>query len=128
MRRPPLLIVALVVFASALGAPATSAVEARHGVPAMTAASVRAGAMPDHFGIGLSAQPAEPNLTGWMPGTGIAWDFAYQYLSGGVNTGHSWQTWIQDGRYPAVVRAERPPARVHPGVPVLHAGPVARTL
>ena len=100
MRRPlSLLIGALLVAGPVLGVPAPPA-SGRPGPTSGYAAAARAGALPDHFGIGLSAQPADPNLTGWMPGTGIPWDFAYQYLSGGVNTGHGWQTWIQNGRYP----------------------------
>jgi hypothetical protein len=51
-------------------------------------------AMPDHFAFGLMNGPG---AVGWMNESrahnGAAWDFRYQYLAGGVNTGHGWETW-----------------------------------
>jgi len=34
-----------------------------------------------------------------MPNSGIPWDYAYQYLSGGVNTGGGWETWNGSGQF-----------------------------
>lgn len=28
------------------------------------------------------------------------WDYAYQYLAAGVNTGNGWQTWNTNGQFP----------------------------
>ena len=39
------------------------------------AASVPPG-LPTHFGIGLSAGPNDDGLYGWMPNSGIPWDYA----------------------------------------------------
>jgi hypothetical protein len=35
-----------------------------------------------------------------MPNSGIPFDYAYQYLAGGVNTGNGWQTWNTSGQFP----------------------------
>jgi len=56
--------------------------------------------LPSHFGIGLSAAPNSNGLDGWMPNSGIPWDYAYQYLSGGVNTNSGWETWNSNGQFP----------------------------
>ena len=63
------------------------------------AAALPAG-LPAHFGIGLTAAPNASGLTGWMPNSGIPWDYAYAYLSAGVNTGSGWETWNTNGQYP----------------------------
>jgi hypothetical protein len=34
-----------------------------------------------------------------MPNSGIPWDYSYQYLSGGVNTGSGWETWNTGGQF-----------------------------
>jgi hypothetical protein len=34
-----------------------------------------------------------------MPNSGIPFDYAYQYLSGGVNTGSGWETWNTSGQF-----------------------------
>src|SRR5438045_2610873 len=44
--------------------------------------------LPLYFSFGLFNQD-----TNWITGSGIPWDFRYQYLSGGVNTGDGWATW-----------------------------------
>ncbi len=62
------------------------------------AASVPAG-LPGHIGIGLSAHPDSTGIYGWMPNSNIPWDYAYQYLSGGVNTGSGWETWNSSGQF-----------------------------
>src|SRR5205085_12489716 len=56
--------------------------------------------LPSHFGIGLSAGPSSNGLYGWMPNSTIPWDYAYQYLSGGVNTASGWETWNTSGQFP----------------------------
>jgi len=52
--------------------------------------------LPAHFALGVSAAPNDT----WMPRSGIAWDYAYQYLAGGVNTGSGWRTWNDRGQFP----------------------------
>ena len=56
--------------------------------------------LPTHFGIGLTAHPDNTGIYGWMPNSGVPWDYAYQYLSGGVNTGGGWETWNTSGQFP----------------------------
>jgi len=46
--------------------------------------------IPHRLGIGLMNSPAQ---LGWMTGSGIPWDYRYQYLTGGVNTGGGWADW-----------------------------------
>ena len=62
--------------------------------------AARAAALPGHFGIGLSARPDVSGLAGWMPRTKVPWDFAYQYMAGGVNTGNGWATWNDRAQFP----------------------------
>lgn len=52
--------------------------------------------LPSHFAFGLSASPGDT----WMPQSGIPWDYRYQYLSAGVNTGYGWETWNSSGQFP----------------------------
>jgi hypothetical protein len=56
--------------------------------------------LPQHFAIGLSAQPDRSGLQGWVPESGVPWDYTYQYLAGGVNTGSGWATWNTRGQFP----------------------------
>ena len=56
--------------------------------------------LPSHLAIGLGAQPSSQELYGWLPDSGIPWDYAYQYLSGGANTGGGWQTWNEQSQFP----------------------------
>jgi hypothetical protein len=51
---------------------------------------------PAHFGLGVSA---EPNDT-WIAQSGVPWDYQYQYLAGGVNTGSGWRTWNENAQFP----------------------------
>ncbi len=44
------------------------------------------------FMIGLGNQPGDLS---WMTGSGIPWDFRYQYLVGDVTNGTDWSTWNQ---------------------------------
>jgi len=55
--------------------------------------------LPTHLGIGLAAHPDSSAIYGWMPDSHIPWDYAYQYLSGGANTGHGWETWNGSGQF-----------------------------
>ena len=57
-------------------------------------------ALPTHFGIGLLAQPSQTELNGWLPNSGVPWDYAYQYLAAGVNTNSGWETWNENGQFP----------------------------
>lgn len=61
-------------------------------VAADSAASVAVmpAGLPQHLGIGLMNQPDQ---LAWMTGSGTPWDYRYQYLTGGVNTGQGWTTW-----------------------------------
>lgn len=66
--------------------------------PSPTASASPAGALPAlppclprHFALGLANRPEDIQ---WMVDSGIPWDFRYQYLAGGVNTGEGWATWI----------------------------------
>ncbi|HSO94706.1 MAG TPA: hypothetical protein VLV81_01555, partial [Acidimicrobiia bacterium] len=57
--------------------------------------------LPSRFGIGLSAAPGDlaPG-TGWLAQTGVPFDYGYQYLAGGVNTGQGWATWNTAAQFP----------------------------
>jgi hypothetical protein len=67
-------------------------------LPTAHAAVVPAG-LPSHFGIGLAGSPDSSGIYGWMPSSSIPWDYSYQYLSGGVNTGAGWETWNASGQF-----------------------------
>jgi hypothetical protein len=57
--------------------------------------------LPAHFGFGLDAADNATGLRGWMPDSGIPWDYAYTYLTGGVNTGGAWwNSWADNGTFP----------------------------
>lgn len=56
--------------------------------------------LPAHLGIGLSAPPGAGGLDGWLPESGIPFDYADKYLSGGVNTGTGWRDWSEVDRFP----------------------------
>jgi hypothetical protein len=50
--------------------------------------------MPAHFSFGIMDAPGDTGyLNGMRQQNGTTWDFRYQYLAGGVNTGHGWATW-----------------------------------
>ena len=64
---------------------------------AQPAGSAAAGwQLPAHFGLGVSSPPNDS----WLAASGVPWDYAYQYLAGGVNTGSGWQTWNDRGQFP----------------------------
>jgi hypothetical protein len=88
------MLTATLLLASALGN-----VVMQRGAGTARAAGVPNG-LPAHFGIGLAAHPDSTGIYGWMPDSGIPWDYAYQYLSGGVNTNSGWETWNSNGQFP----------------------------
>src|ERR1700687_3668305 len=51
--------------------------------------------LPTHFSLGIGAGPGDT----WMPQSGIAWDYRFQYLSGGVNNNRGWETWNANGTF-----------------------------
>jgi hypothetical protein len=56
-------------------------------------ATVPAG-LPTHFSFGLMSAPGTSGAMNDMrTKNGTKWDFRYQYLSAGVNTGNGWATW-----------------------------------
>ncbi|MDX6678185.1 MAG: hypothetical protein QOE31_2237, partial [Solirubrobacteraceae bacterium] len=69
------------------------------GAAAPSHAAVPA-ALPSHFAIGLAGHPDATGIYGWMPSSGIPFDYAYQYLSAGVNTGSGWQAWNDNAQFP----------------------------
>jgi len=71
--------------------------------------------LPSHFGIGLAAAPDSTGIYGWMPNSGIHFDYAYQYLSGRTNTNSGWETWNSSGQF-ALYYAQR--AASHSYIPV----------
>lgn len=62
------------------------------GHPVLAAGTTRAATplLPSGFNFGLASQLGE---LGWMTSSGVPWAYRYQYLSGGVNTTHGWETW-----------------------------------
>jgi DNA-binding transcriptional regulator YdaS (Cro superfamily) len=64
--------------------------------------------MPTHFAFGLLNSPNDVGLMNDMrTHNGTAWDFRYQYLAGGVNTGQGWETWASpSGQFAANYLAE----------------------
>ena len=56
--------------------------------------------LPAYVGIGLSGGPNSDGIgsypgdtSGWIHNSGVPFDYAYQYLAGGVNTNNGWETW-----------------------------------
>jgi hypothetical protein len=71
-----------------------SLVTPSYATPVPTTAAALPAAMPDHFSFGLMNSPGDVGLMNDMrANNGAAWDFRYQYLSGGVNTRQGWETW-----------------------------------
>ena len=77
---------------------------------APSAAAATDSRLPSHFGFGLAAHPDARGLEGWVPESGVPWDYVYQYLAGGANTGQGWQAWNTEGRFP-LLYAQRAAAR-----------------
>ncbi len=50
--------------------------------------------LPSHFSFGLMDAPGGgANLASMRTNNGTSWDYRYQYLSAGANTGNGWATW-----------------------------------
>src|SRR5262249_54640549 len=64
-------------------------------VTAAPASAQSAQGLPPHFAFGLAAGLGDA----WMPQSGIPWDLRFQYLVGGVNTNHGWETWNPSGTF-----------------------------
>src|ERR1051326_7872636 len=48
----------------------------------------------NHFAFGVDSHPGDVQYMNDMRSkNGTAFDYRYQYVSGGVNTGHGWETW-----------------------------------
>ncbi|MFC5701652.1 hypothetical protein ACFPVX_10150 [Cohnella faecalis] len=51
-------------------------------------------ALPDIMKLGVFATNNDDHgITGWMPETGLPWNFAYRYLNGGANNQEGWTSW-----------------------------------
>lgn len=73
-----------------------AAVVAFHGgnQTAHASAGLVPSGMPKHFSFGIMDAPGgEGYLSSMRSTNGTAWDYRYQYLSAGANTGHGWATW-----------------------------------
>src|SRR5947209_2343566 len=68
-------------------ASAASNMQAKVGVSTPNTLPPVPGGLPNHFGYGLF------NGTISDMHAGVPYDYRYQYLAGGVNTGDGWQTW-----------------------------------
>ena len=62
--------------------------------------------LPRHLGIGVSADLGAEGLGGWVPDSHVPFDYVYQYLAGGVNTGQAWQTWNSNATFPVIYASE----------------------
>ena len=60
--------------------------------------------LPTHFAIGVSAQPPDLAPSGWETQSGVPFDYAYQYLAAGVNTGNGLADVEHERAVPALVR------------------------
>ncbi len=58
--------------------------------PARSASLPLPAGLPTTFGVGLANGPDGLN---WMTASNIPWNYRYQYLCGGVNTGGGWAAW-----------------------------------
>ncbi|HET7487116.1 MAG TPA: hypothetical protein VFJ85_04250 [Acidimicrobiales bacterium] len=88
------------VLATVLAVILPSAASRPAAADAASARAARLVALPGHLGLGLAAQPDGGGLYGWLPASGVPWDYAYAYLAGGVNTGEGWQGWNDEATYP----------------------------
>lgn len=97
-RKPFLVTIGLVLAAFAaifsLGriiAPAASLVPVQIIVPA---------GLPNHFSFGITNGPGGVQyLNAMRANNGTAWDYRYQYLSGGADIGHGWANWGANGSF-----------------------------
>jgi hypothetical protein len=84
--------------------------------PAMTPPGALPAGLPDRLGIGLAASTDDLAPSGWVASTGVPFDYAYQYLAGGVNTGGGWQTWNANAQFPLLYAQA---AKARGAIPVL---------
>lgn len=94
-RWPPRALTVIVVLVALLSISLGPAARWRH--TARAAGTLPVG-LPSHVGLGLANNPAG---IGWMTTSAIPWDYRYQYLAGGVNTGSGWATWNPNGDFAA---------------------------
>jgi hypothetical protein len=59
------------------------------GLPGRSAPTPAAATVPGHFGFGLQAGADLTGINGWMPNSGVPWDYAYRYIGGGLNRPNS---------------------------------------
>ena len=85
-------LVFILLFTLGLGAGIFSQVSGS-GVQAAAALPAVPAGLKSTFTLGVSNGQGK---TGWMTGSGAAWDARYQYLAGGVNTAGNWKTWQWD--------------------------------
>ena len=94
-----------VAAASTAAAPSSlrSASAAASTLASAAASTPASAALPQaHLALGLTAGPTDLAPGGWVPTSGVTWDYAYQYLAGGANTGAGWQTWNAGGQFPVL--------------------------
>ena len=84
--------------------------------PVTTPTGALPAGLPPRLGIGLAASTDDLAPSGWVASTGVPFDYAYQYLAGGVNTGAGWQTWTADAEFPLVYAQD---AHARGAIPVL---------
>ncbi len=85
---------------------------------------------PQHLALGVADSPSDAQTLRAQSGV----DMRYQYLAGGVNTGHGWATWNPDGSFVTMYVRESLAAHIIPvftmGIPRAgprrSAGPVVR--
>lgn len=55
-----------------------------------------------HFGFGVQAGADLTGINGWMPNSGVPWDYAYRYIGGGLNRGGNtnWTAWAPNATFP----------------------------
>ena len=63
-----------------------------------TAVAPPPGLLPQHLGIGVEVAPGD--IGGWVAGTGIPFDYVYQYLAGGAGTSSDWTSWDPNATFP----------------------------
>lgn len=97
---------AVIAAAHAIGGARPNGARSSGTLPNGTAANVTPGSgpaapalhlppgIPSYFSFGVMNPPGDTTLLNDMRArNGTAWDFRYQYLAGGVNTGQGWETW-----------------------------------
>jgi hypothetical protein len=79
---------------AALGGALVAGIATQPRSGARAAAAPLPTSLPGHFSFGIMDSPGGTGyLNAMRANNGTAWDFRYQYLAGGVNTGSGWETW-----------------------------------